>query len=62
MVTCKPLKRSGGWREEKSMGQNVNSMSPQFTLLDQLWYKDLFIQGKHHTVASQQVVWESMET
>lgn len=44
------------------MGQNVNSMSPQFTLLDQLWYKDLFIQGKHHTVASQQVVWESMET
>ena len=27
------------------MGQNINSMSPQFTLLDQLWYKDLFIQG-----------------
>lgn len=62
MVTCKPLKRSWAWREEKSMGQNINSMSPQFTLLDRLWYKDLFIQGKHHPVASQQVVWESMKT
>lgn len=43
------------------MGQNVNSVTPQFTLLDKLWCKDLSVQWKHHNVVGQQVGWESME-
>lgn len=47
-------------KKKKSMGQNVNSMTPQFTLLDKLWYWDLSIQWKHHSEAGPLAVWESV--
>lgn len=52
MAASKSLKRRG--ERKKSMEENVNSMSPQFTLLDQLWDNDLSIQWNCPTTASQQ--------
>lgn len=42
------------------MGQNVNSMTPQFTLPDKLWDDYFFIRWKRRTKGSQRLVWESM--
>lgn len=35
------------------MGENVNSMTPQFTLLDKLWNDTLSVQRKCPTLARQ---------
>lgn len=43
------------------MEENVNSMSPQFTLLDQLWDNGLSIQWNCPSTASEQRVGENME-